>query len=1209
MPKSPAYLLLLFAGCLWAQSDRGAITGTVSDPTGAVLGGARIEARSRERGGVYTAGSSSTGNYTIRELPAGTYELTVSRDGFKTLRQPNIVLPVAQTLRVDVTLELGATTEAITVSGAPSLLQTESGELAFHVSSSLLNNLPVLTIGGVNGGARNALALVRLLPASAYTPELVVRLNGLPANTQSVRIQGQEAQTSMLSFNQTWTQPSVDAIQEVAVQTSNYAAEFGQAGGGLLNVTMRSGTNQMHGSAYDYLRNEALNAGVPNTVQPGRPNQHRRNRVRQHDFGFNYGGPVRVPGLYDGRNRTFIFFNFEQFRETVVTSTQVRTVPVNEYRQGDFRRALGPVQASLDKAGRSVQQNQLFDPFSESLVQAPPPSAACPLCTGQLERMRQPFAINNVVPVSYLDPVALAVQSFMPAPDNNALLVNNYTPVFENARRQTLPSLNLDQHVTPRAKLNAYYGLTAVYMPNNDGMPVPITARRATDVVTHTLRLNFDYTLTPTLLLHLGAGYLQTTNNEAVPRFDVTTLGNNGRGLQGTGGGPFMYSTNAGNLLGGQFGGYDRAIGPFTQNRLRNLKPTANASLSWVRGNHTLKAGGELVIDGFVNRGNSYASPLINFSANNVTTPSVQGTALAQTTGFAYASFLMGRADNGITAVPSSTRLGKHALAGFMQDNWKVTRRLTLDYGLRYDFQTYYRENHGLMPNLGPATPNPIADGRLGGTIFEGYEAGRCQCWFARNYPLAFGPRLAAAFQLSPKTVVRAGFGLTYTRTAANNLQSYAIGGQLNYSTAQFGDPVFLLKDGLPFRARYPNLDPGQLPYLGIPATALNFIDPNAGRPGRIAQWSLMLERELIRDVTLEAGYVANRGAWFPSAALVCDTCLQPGELAKVGLDVTAAADQSLLAAQLNSTLARQRGFSNPPYSRFPLTQTVRQALNPYPMFTAINRSWAPLGSTWFDSLQVNLTQRSRFGLDLQAAFTWSRQFMRGAEHEFGQVAPLQTPVNDVFNRPTLKYLSGYDQPLQVVVSGVYTTPRWSAKAWIQRLLRDWQISAVMRYASGLPVRVPAANNALFSHLGRSTFADRVAGQPVYLRDPNCKCFDPNQELILNPAAWSNPPRGAFGSAAAYYNDFRAVRRPEESAALARNFHLEPEGRINLHLRLEFNNIFNRWSWPNPSGNPFTSVPTRDAAGNLTGGFGFVDIRSGQGANPRSAQLIGRFTF
>jgi hypothetical protein len=131
----------------------------------------------------------------------------------------------------------------------------------------------------------------------------------------------------------------------------------------------------------------------------------------------------------------------------------------------------------------------------------------------------------------------------------------------------------------------------------------------------------------------------------------------------------------------------------------------------------------------------------------------------------------------------------------------------------------------------------------------------------------------------------------------------------------------------------------------------------------------------------------------------------------------------------------------------------------------------------------------------------------------------------------------------------------------------------------------------------------------VYLKDPNCKCFNPSQELILNPAAWANPARGAFGTAAAYYSDFRGVRRPEESAGLARNFRFGADARLNLHLRAEFTNIFNRWSWPNPSGNPFISVPTRDAAGNLTGGFGFVDIRNGQGSNPRSAQLVGRVSF
>lgn len=1190
-----------------AQSGGSVITGTVSDQTGAVIAGAEIEARNIDNGAIYRAGSSTTGNYTLSELPTGYYELQIRMPRFKTFDQRNVFLPVAQTVRIDVILEVGPTTESVTITDQPSLLKTETGSVSFNIPTDLVDNLPVLPIAVGSGGARSPYSIVKLLPASAYQADTALRLNGLPANTQSFRVDGQDIQTGILSSNQSWTQPSMDAIQEVAVQTSNYAAEFGQAGGAVFNATMRSGTNQYHGSAYDYMKNEALNAGTPNTVKPGHPDEHNRATARQQDYGFTFGGPLSIPKLYDGRNRTFLFFNFEQFREKT-NSVMARTVPALEYREGNFQRALGG-SVGMDKVGRTIFQNQIFDPLSESMAQAPPPSSACLTCTGQLERVRTAF-INNVMPVSYIDPVAWAVQNYMPKPDNNGLLTLNYTPNFITPKTQTLPSIKIDQNLTSRMKLSGYYGLTSTQgISNADGMPYPITSARGSDIVNHIIRLNFDYTLSPTMLLHFGAGLVYTMSRDQVREFDVATLGNDGKGLQGTGGGQFMYTTMSGNLVplgqASQSGGYSLQIGPFSNSTLNNQKPAGSVSLSWVSANHTMKFGGEFITDAYFNESYTNTSPMINFSANNVTTPSVQGLSLRGPSGFPYASFLMGRADNGATAVPNTSRLGKHSLALYAQDTWKVTRKLTLDYGLRYDFQTYLREHSGYQPNLGPNTPNPIADGRLGAAIFEGYGPQKCQCEFAKNYPWAFGPRLAGAYQLNNKTVLRAGFGIAYTRTGANNLQSYSFNGSSRYSSQQFGDPFYLLKDGLPYKAPFPNLDPTQYPYLGLPAPMSTFIDQNSGRPARTLQWSLMLQREIFRDLVFEVGYVANRGAWFQSGSAVCDICIQPQELAKLGLDVTNPTHQGILLSQLNSPVAIAAGFGTPPYSRFPLTGTVKDALSPFPMFNQIQRIGAPLGRTWYDSLQAYVTKRFSHGLELQTNFTWSRQLANSAENEAPTLASISPAVNDVFNRPQNKYLSAYDQPFQLVISGSYTTPRWNVNSWVGFLTGGWQLSALMRYTAGMPIRIPMANNNNQFLLNRTTFANIDPNKnPFFLKDPNCKCFDPNTELILDRTAWINPAPGTFGTSAAYYTEYRNPRRPDENVGFARNFRFG-EGRMNLHLRAEFYNIFNRWTWPAPSGfSPFLSPP-----GQIVGTFGYVDIRNGQGANPRSGTLVGRFTF
>src|SRR5690242_8308352 len=337
---------LLAVGLAYAQGDRGTITGTVSDPAGAVVAGAALEAREVETGVVYQAVSTNTGNYTISQLPAGSYEISVTVPGFKKFIRQNLALQVAQVLRIDISLEVGAATESVTVSEAAPLLKTESGELSHNVSTDTVDNLPILGIGSSMAGSsavRNPQAVAYLLPGAYVAPNAQMRVNGAPGNTASYRLEGQDASNGQVPATQAQVQPSVDAIQEVTIQTSNFAAEYGQVGGGYFNFTMKSGTNQLHGSAYDYFVNEALNAGLPftdaGTQSPLKAGEHIRNAVRRNDYGFTVGGPIRIPKVYNGENRTFFFFSFEQFRQNSVISNGLQTVPTQAYRSGDFTTA------------------------------------------------------------------------------------------------------------------------------------------------------------------------------------------------------------------------------------------------------------------------------------------------------------------------------------------------------------------------------------------------------------------------------------------------------------------------------------------------------------------------------------------------------------------------------------------------------------------------------------------------------------------------------------------------------------------------------------------------------------------------------------------------------------------------------------------------------------------------------------------------------
>jgi hypothetical protein len=337
--------------------------------------------------------------------------------------------------------------------------------------------------------------------------------------------------------------------------------------------------------------------------------------------------------------------------------------------------------------------------------------------------------------------------------------------------------------VSASSKVSGYWSQTILTVPNNNSFTYPITTAVGTENALQTMRLNFDQTLAPTLLLHVGAGLIYGHNNGIAPAFDPTTLGFKGANTNLF---PSIQSISAPQ-------GGSANLGIATQTNLIYTKPSFTVSMTWVRNNHTYKAGAELLTQGYQTSSRSYSSPWMVFNARETGLPSLNGVTLPASVGFPYASFLMGRVDSGYLSVPSTTRLGNYAISGFVQDTWKITRRLTLDYGLRYDFQTYLREHNGYMSNVSLHTPNPSAGGLPGAIIFEGYGPGRCQCAFAKNYPWAFGPRLGVAWQARPKWVVRAGIGVAYTRNESNNGKNNNAGSVNPYAASSYGDPAFLM--------------------------------------------------------------------------------------------------------------------------------------------------------------------------------------------------------------------------------------------------------------------------------------------------------------------------------------------------------------------------------------------------------------------------------
>ncbi len=325
---------------------------------------------------------------------------------------------------------------------------------------------------------------------------------------------------------------------------------------------------------------------------------------------------------------------------------------------------------------------------------------------------------------------------------------------------------------------------------------------------------------------------------------------------------------------------------------------------------------------------------------------------------------------------------------------------------------------------------------------------------------------------------------------------------------------------------------------------------------------------------------------------------ITPQRLASFGLDITKAADRTLLSSRLDSSTAKARGFGAP-YAGYPMSTTVAQTLRPYPQFGSITNYWSPLGNSWYDSLQAKVTKRMSHGLQLTAAFTWQKELTLGAE---------SGAINDVFNRSNQKHISAESLPF-VLATGFSYEPQFASlvgNKWLKRIVGGWTVSSLLRYQSGFPILVPASNNSLSSQLFRSTYQNRVAGEPLYAVDINCHCFDPKTTFVLNPKAWTDAAPGTWGTSALYYNDYRAQRRPEESASLGRNFRIR-EG-MNLSVRAEFNNVFNRTYMNDPTSTNAQATQSRNAAGMTVSGFGYINTGTTQSA-PRFGQIIARFTF
>jgi hypothetical protein len=1162
--------VVTFSSTSFAQANQGSIAGTITDPTGAVVVGARLIAKETSRGTTYETVSSSAGSYRFPNVNIGTYDLTVSGSGFKTATLAGVEVQVATTASLDVKLTTGSVNETVLVAADAPQVQSESSDVGAVVMPKQALELP-LVLGSSVQAMRSPEAFVFLIPgtvgygsASGNGGTFESKISGGQNYATEVLLDGSSMYRSENGSSFDETAPSVEAISEFKVITSTLPAELGRTTGGIESFSTKSGTNAYHGVAYDIFRNDDLDANTwanDNRIALNNSaverNLFRTPADKQNDYGVTMGGPIRIPHLYNGKDKTFFFFSWEQYQQKnggVTTSS----IPTAAERTGDFSAVLNPanVLGTNPCDGTPIVQGQIFDPSTTTTVGGVQCRTAFP---------------GNIIPSTSFSTVGQNLFAAYPAPQNSSLF-NNYAFPFSFPIEDTTTTVRLDQNISDKSKAYFTYSSRENHrISTNPEFAGPAGFGRTQAFTTHYMRFGYDYTISNAMLNHFNIGY-NRTNSANIGAGVIQGSGTDWDqqlGISGLSGTMFP----AIGVSQGYFGIGDAVDGDTIDNGYR-----LNDTLSWVKGKHDLKFGidGRLQIFNPLNFQNT--SGTFNFGRGQ--TAGTQTT--ANLSGDTFASMLLGEVSNSNASVYASQPKWVRSYYGvFVQDSYKVTPTFTLNYGLRWDLDQPNREASGNSSNISLTAPNPGAGGIPGVLVFAGSGTGRNgnvnERW-ANTWTKDFGPRLGFAWapsQLGGKTVIRGGYGILYAAMTYADFGGFnRTGFQANpgFSSVDGFAPAFNLDSGFPAFAPPPNLDPNQLNATAGGFQGPQYTDPSYGRPAMIQNWSFEVQKQLATDLILDLAYVGQHSTHLRSNFDAVNS-LTPNFLSL---------PSSLLLSPISSPAAIAAGIPLP-YASFPSNALVAQALVPFPQYGGFNTDGAleNLGQSTYNALEASLQRRFRNGLNLMASYTWSKTLTDAdsALPFFATLAGSAGPQNS-FNKRGDKAISNQDLPQNFVLSYVYDLPIGKNKRFLShggvadRVLGGWSVSGVQRYESGQPLTFCCATG--IPAFAGSIRYDQVPGQPLYSAAYTNGHFapstDPTQnQPIFNGAAFDDPNsaanlavRGtyAFGDMARVTG---AVRMP---VFASEDFNLIKRTKISeskdILLQVSFIDAFNRHIFNRP---------------------------------------------
>ena len=1104
--------LLCWAVPSFAQGARGSITGQITDTSGAVIPNVEVTATQLTTNTVSRAVTSSTGVYHIEYLQAGDYKVSAGLQGFKTAVMEPVVVAVASVVTVDLRLELGATNESVTVSAVATRLESSSSELGYNVSAEDYHDW---VVASNDDGQRQIQNFIFNMLPGTEGDSYMGSINGAPTTSHEVYIEGIPIGRADIAGSSDEFEPSVDAISEFRLQTGALSASYGGGLTAVANFNVKSGTNQLHGTGYEYFMNNDLNANQFENNADGLG----QGPFKSNNFGTAVGGPLLIPKVYNGKNKSFWFFSYEGTRVRQGLVSGFRTLPTAAFKQGNF----------------SALPQGIFDPAST--VQLPDGSYS-----------RTPFP-GNIIPASDISTVSANILKLAPTPDptlpgdwHNMLGINNQ-PVF------TLNTFTgkFDQTITDKQKLSFYWSDSERLRYNDGGhayLPIPgngSTPFAQQNIYGTMVRFAYDWTITPSLLNHFAAGYNNFDNDHVSVSYGQNWP--NRLGLTGVEDLTFpLIQFNLGTTAQGS------AMTPMGNNTYGdspNGSYIVTNDTTWVHGAHEIKFGVEVRKYYYVEPWNWGASGTFTFGPNTTADPNNLGT-----TGYTYAGFLLGDVTSGNVPVEyiNTTKTDTWNPALYVTDNWKVTRKLTLNLGLRWDIVGGESEIHGISSTFNPSTPNPGAAGYPGALTFLS-NTGRSS--WQNTYYGEFGPRVGFAYQARKNLVLRGGYGLMYTPPIANSFGEATIDGYYgnNNYVPQVMNPVFNWDKGFP---AYPFTLPNKNPALDN-GNVISYIAPNSARQPYAQNYTLGVQYLLGNQTVIQASYVGDRGNRLNSANFANMNQLNPKYL-------------SLGDELLNNCGTTSCAPGIPlPYAGF--TGTVGQALLPYPQYAGggVTNHFAFNGSSNYNALQVVVTRRLSKGLGFLASYAFQKTLTDTDSNNIYYAGSSQ----DVYNRKLEKSVATFDHPQQFRLTWIYELPFGKGRPFLNRggivnqVLGGWTITANQQYQSGDPLSIGTSISTSDYLYNGTIRADFVPGQPLMSSQSGSLNFAANiGKPYLNPNAFTNPPvtpNGvvlSLGNTPRNLGNLRGPWQPSENAGIFKRFPFR-EG-VFFEFRGDMLNVFNR---------------------------------------------------